>query len=122
MNRLLFRRSLHDWGTEQLQLADWVSGACLVLRRDALDQVGLLDERFFMYFEDNDLCLRLRQRGWKVFHNPQSSVLHIGGQSLQHNPRAQPAYQESLRYFYSKHYSAAARRLLAWACRRTIGW
>jgi len=110
--RLLFHRSMHDWATDQVGVTDWVSGACLLLRRDALDQVGLLDEKFFMYYEDNDLCLRLRRAGWKVFYNPQASVVHLGGQSLQHSPRAQHVYQESLRYFYAKHYGPAAQMLL----------
>ena len=60
---------------------DWLSGACLVLRRKALDQVGLLDERFFMYFEDTDLCRRLHRGGWSVWYFPGTQVLHRVGQS-----------------------------------------
>ena len=59
----------------------WLSGACLVLRRKALDQVGLLDEHFFMYFEDTDLCRRLRHGGWSVWYFPGTQVLHRVGQS-----------------------------------------
>jgi GT2 family glycosyltransferase len=60
---------------------DWLSGACLVLRRKALDQVGLLDEHFFMYFEDTDLCRRLHGAGWSVWYRPQIHVFHCVGQS-----------------------------------------
>jgi GT2 family glycosyltransferase len=61
---------------------DWVSGACMAIRREALDDVGLLDERFFMYWEDADLCKRMWESGWKVVYFPQPSVVHhIGGSS-----------------------------------------
>ena len=64
INRLIFQRPLHDWTTDTVQQVDWVSGACLMVRREAIDRAGLLDESIFMYFEDNDWCLRIRQAGW----------------------------------------------------------
>jgi GT2 family glycosyltransferase len=111
-NRLIFRRPLHDWATDAVQEVDWVSGACLMVRRAAIDQAGLLDENIFMYFEDNDWCLRIRQAGWRVIYNPQVAITHIGGQSLAQNPTARRAYRESLRYFYAKHYGPVASLLL----------
>jgi GT2 family glycosyltransferase len=60
----------------------WVSGASMVVRREALEQVGLLDERFFMYWEDADLCKRMWDSGWKVVYLPKASVVHyVGGSS-----------------------------------------
>jgi N-acetylglucosaminyl-diphospho-decaprenol L-rhamnosyltransferase len=112
LGRLLLGRSLHDWTTDRMLEVDWVSGACLLLRRAALEQVGLLDGQFFMYFEDNDLCLRLRRAGWLIYYAPGSAITHLGGQSLRRNPPAQAAYQNSLRYFYAKHYGPAERVLL----------
>jgi hypothetical protein len=91
---------------------DWVSGAGLMVRHEAIEQVGLLDDRFFMYFEDNDWCLRMRQAGWKVVYYPQAHIVHLGGQSLRQNPAAQAAYHRSLKYFYSKHYGPVARLAL----------
>jgi GT2 family glycosyltransferase len=114
-NRLVLRRPLHDWATNTTQEVDWVSGACILLRRSALEQVGLLDESFFMYFEDNDLCLRLRRKGWRVYYFPAAVITHFGGESLKHNPRAQAAYATSLEYFYAKHYGRLAQWWLA-AC------
>lgn len=115
VNRLLFKRPLHDWAATTSQPVDWVSGACLLLRREALQQTGGFDEAFFMYFEDVDLCLRLRQAGWQVWHHPAVGITHIGGQSLKQNPAAQAAYQQSLRHFYRKHYSLPAQWLLTLA-------
>ena len=60
---------------------DWVSGACMIVRRRAIDQVGLLDERFFMYWEDADWCRRMWDAGWKVLYYPLSTVVHYVGVS-----------------------------------------
>ena len=62
--------------------ADWVSGACMVVRRKAVEDAGLMDERFFMYWEDADWCKRIWHSGWKVVYFPQASIVHyIGGSS-----------------------------------------
>lgn len=60
---------------------DWVSGACMVARRKAVEEVGLLDERFFMYWEDADWCRRMREKGWKVVYFPSALVVHYVGVS-----------------------------------------
>jgi GT2 family glycosyltransferase/glycogen synthase len=60
---------------------DWVSGACLVVRRKVVEAVGPLDERFFMYWEDADWCRRIWDKGWKVVYFPQASVIHYVGVS-----------------------------------------
>lgn len=112
INRLLFDRPLHDWATAVSQPVDWVSGACMMIRRQALAQTGGFDEAIFMYFEDADLCLRLRRAGWEVWWHPAAAITHLGGQSMKQNPGARAAYQQSLRYFYHKHYGKAAQRLL----------
>ncbi len=112
LNRLLLRRYLHDWATDVAQPVDWVSGACLLARRAAIEQAGTLDENMFMYFEDNDWCLRLRQAGWKIYLVPQVQVVHLGGRSMARNPAAREAYSQSLRYFYRKHYSPLAQWML----------
>jgi GT2 family glycosyltransferase len=111
-SQLLLRRPLHDWATSATSMVDWVSGACLLARRTAIEQAGLLDERFFMYFEDNEWCLRIRKAGWSVYYYPEVEIVHLGGQSLARNPEAQQAYYQSLAYFYAKHYSRPAQWLL----------
>jgi N-acetylglucosaminyl-diphospho-decaprenol L-rhamnosyltransferase len=74
---------------------DWLTGACLMLRRAALDDAGLFDERFFMYSEDEDLCFRLRRRGWLVCFSGNAEVWHQGGASSALKPR------EMLAHFYA---------------------
>jgi GT2 family glycosyltransferase len=67
---------------------DWVSGACMVVRRQALEEIGPMDEHFFMYFEDADLCRRARKAGWSVCYLPQIEVLHHTGASSRSRLRA----------------------------------
>ncbi len=110
--RLVARRPLHDWETREVQKVDWVSAACLVARRRALEQVGGFDERFFLYFEDNDLCLRLRRAGWQILYNPDVTITHLGGESTKQSPAVTQWYDASLRYFYRKHYTPLARAAL----------
>lgn len=61
---------------------DWVGGACLVIRRDLVERVGLLDENLFMYAEDADLCQRVRSLGYSVYYLPDVSIIHHRGQSV----------------------------------------
>jgi N-acetylglucosaminyl-diphospho-decaprenol L-rhamnosyltransferase len=111
----LFGRALHDWGEGHTLEVDWVSGACLMARREAIERVGGLDESMFMYFEDNDWCLRFRRAGWKVVYFPEASIVHLGGGSAAASADASRAYRQSLRRFYRKHYGPLARLWLAGA-------
>ena len=113
VRRLLRRGPLHNWGAAQASPVDWVSGACLLARREVYTQIGGLDEGMFMYFEDNEWCLRARQAGWQVWREPAARVVHIGGQSLKQNRRAPAAYYASLRTFYQRHYGPLDRLALA---------
>ena len=81
----------------------WVSGACMVIRRADLEAVGLLDERFFMYTEDVDLCVRMRARGRTVLYVAGAEVLHHRGRSAGRNPETERLYQRSHIAYYEKH-------------------
>ncbi|HXG89302.1 MAG TPA: glycosyltransferase family 2 protein [Vicinamibacterales bacterium] len=83
---------------------EWVSGACLVARRADLEAVGLLDERFFMYTEDVDLCVQLRKRGRSILFIPQSEVLHLRGRSASRNPHTERLRRQSQMAYYQKHH------------------
>jgi GT2 family glycosyltransferase len=85
---------------------EWVSGACLVVRRDDLEAVGLLDERFFMYAEDVDLCVALRKRGRSILFVPQSEIVHLRGRSAGRNPETERLRRRSQLAYYRKHHPA----------------
>jgi GT2 family glycosyltransferase len=85
---------------------DWVSGACLMVRRSVIEEVGFLDEQFFMYWEDADLCYRIKQKGWKVVCVPDAVVIHYEGKSAQ---RKQSnglimEFNKSAYRYYRKHH------------------
>jgi len=67
---------------------DWVSSACMLVRRAALDEIGLLDERYFCYMDDVDICQRLRDADWHVWYEPAAEVVHLMGQASQRNTGA----------------------------------
>ena len=81
----------------------WVSGACMVIRRPDLEAVGLLDERYFMYNEDVDLCLAMQQRGRTVLYVAAAEVLHYRGKSAARNPEMERLRQRSHVAYYEKH-------------------
>lgn len=115
LRRLFGRRPLHDWAVAFPIEADWISGACMCVRRTTMEQVGVLDEQFFLYFEDNDWCLRMRKAGWRVMYVPTVAVTHLGGRSEPERRVASRHYRNSLRHFYHKHYSPATNMLIAGA-------
>ena len=82
---------------------DWVSGACMVVRRETLRDVGPLDERFFMYFEDADLCRRARVAGWLVYYLPQVEIVHQTGASSRSRPMAIWLLHKSAFLYHRKH-------------------
>lgn len=99
--------------------ADWVSGACLLVRRAATEEVGLFDEDFFMFSEETDWCYRFRRAGWRVVFYPEAEVAHVGGVS-----HGGSLYHENLRghlRFLAKHRgpreAERARRMLLFALR-----
>jgi N-acetylglucosaminyl-diphospho-decaprenol L-rhamnosyltransferase len=114
--------------------ADWVSGASMIVRRTMLEQIGLLDEGLFTYFDDSDLCLRARRAGWETWYVPQSRVIHLVGASTGLSSRRvksrRPSYwhQARRRYFLKNHgawYTALADAAfiigyMTWRMRRWV--
>lgn len=98
-------------------VVDWLSGACLLVRRDAFLAAGGFDERFFMYWEDADLCRRLRGRGYTVRYVPDAMAVHKVGRSSQTAKRSSiRAFHESAYLYYATHVAPGMlnpRRLLA---------
>jgi N-acetylglucosaminyl-diphospho-decaprenol L-rhamnosyltransferase len=83
---------------------DWVSGACMMIRREAFAAAGGMDELFFLYWEDADFCRRLKEAGWATYYHPAMSVTHLTGQSSRHVREASlVAFHESAYRYYRKH-------------------
>lgn len=70
-----------DWDHASVRECDWVPGCYYLIRREVIDQVGLFDPRYFLYYEEVDHCKRVKQAGWKVVYYPDTTVVHIGGES-----------------------------------------
>jgi hypothetical protein len=86
-----------------------VSGACLLARRSAVETIGLLDEGFVMYWEDADLCWRLRKAGWQVVYDPRARAVHLVGASSEQAPiRSAIHFHRSAFRFYRKHVTGRA--------------
>lgn len=86
------------------QTVDWISGACMVIRRKAIMQVGGFDDGFFMYWEDADLCKRLKDAGWSIIYYPQTQVYHHIGKSSNTRPlRSIFHFHKSCYYYFRKH-------------------
>ena len=96
--------SMVDRMTRRTREADWVSGACLLIRRADLEAAGLLDERFFLYIEDVDLCASVRRRGRTVLFAADVEIQHLRGRSAGATTAA--AYRRSQLAFYAKHHPA----------------
>jgi N-acetylglucosaminyl-diphospho-decaprenol L-rhamnosyltransferase len=84
-------------------VVDWISGTCMTVRRQTLDEIGPMDERFFMYFEDADLCRRAQGASWLVYYLPQVKVLHHSGVSSRNRPRAIWDLHKSAFLYHRKH-------------------
>lgn len=94
-----------NWAHDEPRQVDWLSGACLMIKREVLEQIGLFDEDFFMYCEDIDICYRSKQAGWKVFYYPYAAVIHyIGCGKNKASVRSIIFHHISMYKFFRKHY------------------
>lgn len=85
-----------------------ISGAGMIVRKSALEDVGLLDERFFMYLEETDWCYRFRDAGWNVYYTPEAEIVHVGEGSSRLRGDRNRIYYDSLCKFFAKHYGVLA--------------
>ncbi|MCG5059421.1 MAG: glycosyltransferase family 2 protein [Limnoraphis sp. WC205] len=114
---------------------DWIPGASMMVRREVFEQAGLLDEGYFLYYEDEDFCLQAKRAGWSCWYEPQSRVVHLVGQSsgitdTKITPKRRPQYWFDARHrYYVKNYGwlyaalvdgAWIVSLTLWRWRRTL--
>ncbi|HEY6085757.1 MAG TPA: glycosyltransferase family 2 protein [Nitrospira sp.] len=94
------------WPHDSARIVPWLKGAALMIRREAFDAVGGFDRSFFMYFEDADLCYRLKRAGWEVHFAPVATIVHVGGASTERASADMSAQLlNSTRLFYQRHRS-----------------
>lgn len=113
-NRFEFRTWVHHPWRDR----GWFTAACVMLRKQAFEQVGGFDEGFFLYFEDVDLCLRLRRAGWRLVDEPEVSAVHIKGGSQVGTSAASLHYRLGQARYYRKHRPAWEQRFMR---RRILG-
>ena len=105
-NKYSARYLYSDWKHDEPRQVDWLSGACLMLKREMLDEIGLFDEGFFMYCEDVDICYRAQKKGWKSVYYPFAEIVHyIGSVKKRISIKLIIFHHKSMYRFYKKHYS-----------------
>jgi GT2 family glycosyltransferase len=106
---------LKKMGPMRAKEAKVISGCCFVVSRDLIESIGLMDENYFLYNEEDDLCRRARKNGKKICFYPETSVQHLHGQSTHQDRHRKKVMMEAYRsnlYFYSKYYSSIWNRIL----------
>ena len=122
VSRLLSRRIVAPPARDEAHATDWVAGASMIVRKEVFEAVGLMDEEYFLYFEEVDFCLRAARAGWPCWCVPQSRVVHLVGQSSGVSDTRRPArrvprywFASRKRYFRKNHGAATALLAdLAW--------
>ncbi|MHC4118066.1 MAG: glycosyltransferase family 2 protein [Planctomycetota bacterium] len=87
-SRFFGRERMTWWDRNDMREVDVVTGCFMLVRREAIDQVGAMDERFFMYAEETDWCYRIKKSGWRIMFTPAAAIVHLGGQSTAKRPVA----------------------------------
>ena len=112
LTRLLERYTSAPPIRDEAHEIEWVSGASMLVRREVIDDIGLLDDDYFLYFEETDFCLRAQRAGWRIWYVPDSHVVHLVGQSSgvtvrhQDRPRRPVYWFDSRLRYYLKNYGA----------------
>jgi GT2 family glycosyltransferase len=112
---------MDGWDRTTERVVDWVSGASMLVRREALDQVGMLDEGFPLYGEELDLATRMKAAGWEVLFTPEVEILHEGGVSTGGTRSSKIRHSRSVYRYFRKHRAHGGLRVLlplAWVALR----
>jgi len=104
-NRIIGRHRIGHWDYNDIREVDQPMGSALMVRRETATQVGLMDEQFYMYYEDVDWCFRIKKGGWKIYFLPSAQIIHYGGQSASPNmAKMRIQGYKSRHRFFRKHY------------------
>ena len=112
LNNLGLKRSKRIWESKEEVECAWVSGACLFIKKELFEKLNGFDEKFFLYFEDIDLCKRARDLGYKVLYFPEFVVKHFGGKSFENKKEQKQHYYSSQDYYFKKHFGKNFRSII----------
>jgi len=105
-SRFFGRQSMSWWDAADAREVDCLNGCFMLVRRKGIEEVGDMDERFFMYGEETDWCYRFKQAGWKIMFSPEGRIIHLGGQStVQKAGEMTVRLRLSILQFIGKHYT-----------------
>jgi GT2 family glycosyltransferase len=108
----LFGRHRQLYADPEIErVVEYLQGSCLLMRREALETSGPFDEEYFMYFEENDLCCRLREHGWTTVYSPAASVVHYGGSGAGYYGEERLAHFHRSYLLYLKKHMGLVRRI-----------
>lgn len=117
--RIFNRTMMRYWTYDEVKEVERMTGCSLMIRRSVIESVGMLDDRFFVYFEETDLCLRVKKAGYRIVFFPEAAIIHFGGKSAMQerkeyvaNTTALNYYLPSRYYFFRKHYGKASEIVL----------
>jgi GT2 family glycosyltransferase len=115
-SRLMAKYNLSYLNPDEPHEVDAVSGACLMIRKEVIEKIGLLDEAFFMYGEELDWCMRAKKAGWKVMYYPDAEIIHYKGESTASNSRkANFEFYKAMYLFHRKYFARQYFFLVNWA-------
>ena len=104
-SRLFGRYNMTFADPDELLEVDAIVGAFMMIRREAIAQVGLLDETYFMYGEDLDWAYRIKAKDWTIYYNPAVTVTHVKRAASRRSPKAKIEFYRAMDIFYRKHYA-----------------
>ncbi|MCF7981080.1 MAG: glycosyltransferase family 2 protein [Pseudomonadales bacterium] len=106
MSRLFGRERMRWWPRDTFRRVDVVTGMYMFVRKKAIDEVGMMDDSFFFYYEETDWCYRFAKAGWKALFNPEAIIMHVGGGGQSSSKAAMKMFvqqQKSCLIYYKKH-------------------
>lgn len=127
-SRLLGRERMTWWERDDVREVDVVTGCFMLVRREAIDQVGGMDEDYFMFGEETDWCWRFRRAGWRLLFTPAGQIIHLGGQSTAKvRPQMTLQLRSGILLFFRKHrpwpvYAGACLLMALWFGLRAPFW
>lgn len=106
-----------DWDKKSIKEVDVAPGTAFLIRKKLFEDVGGFDETFFLFFEENDLCLRVKKLGHKICINPEAKLVHLWGESTKSLENTKEIFQKSRKYYFQKHFGFVAAWVVDLFCK-----